>query len=135
MADDRRRRVPVEAALDEHRDGGFVEARPGGRGYSSVDVGMTEPRNEMARRLTAAVPDLAAKVAGHEDELDAALRARWDEARAAWPALTVSADAWLAAIGAGLADATTPVARIGELHAADLYLACACEDHNQEAIL
>jgi RNA polymerase sigma-70 factor (ECF subfamily) len=96
---------------------------------------MTEQGNEMARKLAAAAPAVAAKVAGHEDELDAALRARWDEARAAWPALAVSIDAWIAAIAAGLADATAPVARVGELHAADLYLAQACAAGDGRALV
>jgi RNA polymerase sigma-70 factor (ECF subfamily) len=80
----------------------------------------------MAGRLVAAVPGIAVRLAGHEDDLESVLRSRWDEARAAWPALTVSIDDWLAAVGGAVADATAPLDRIGELHAADLYLAQAC---------
>jgi RNA polymerase sigma-70 factor, ECF subfamily len=118
----------VEAPVDEQGDGGLVEAA-----CSRVGDSMTE-RDNMATRLAAAVPGIAARIEGHEDEVDAALQSRWDEARAAWPALTVAEEKWLAAVGAGLVDATAPAARLGELHAADLYLAQACAMGDAKAI-
>jgi RNA polymerase sigma-70 factor (ECF subfamily) len=80
----------------------------------------------MASRLTAAAPELAARLAGRESDLEAALQSRWREARAAWPAFTVSSEPWLVAIAAAVADAAAPLDRIPELHAVDLYLARAC---------
>lgn len=50
----------------------------------------------------------------------------WQAGRAAWPGLEVPLDRFAAHVARHLVDATDPDAAAGELHAADLYLACAC---------
>lgn len=125
-----RRRGAVEGVVDEQRDRGFVEAAAAARMHGA----MTEPE-DMARRLAALAPGVAERIAGHEAEVGGALRSRWDEARAAWPAIApVAVEAWLAAVGAGMVDAGDVLARIGELHAGDLYLAQACAGGDAKAI-
>lgn len=129
MRDDARGGGTLEGVVDEQRDRGFVEAVVAAR----MDGLMTEP-HDIARRLAAAAPGIAGRITGHEAEVEAAVRSRWDEARAVWPTLVVGLDAWLAAVGAGLVDATEPIDRIGELHASDLYLAQACAVGDAKAI-
>jgi RNA polymerase sigma-70 factor (ECF subfamily) len=58
--------------------------------------------------------------------LEAALAAALDAGRAAWPDVALDPLDFAAHLGARVPDAPDLAAAIAELHAADLYLACAC---------
>ncbi len=58
-------------------------------------------------------------------ELRAGIAAAWERARAAWPELSVEADAFVRHVARHL-PAADPVGALGSLHAEDLYLALGC---------
>lgn len=80
--------------------------------------------------FAAARPDLDATA-----ELGAALRAALDAARAAWPDLDVTAETFALFVAAKLpAGEPAAAAAVAALHAADLYLACACARGDARAL-
>lgn len=60
------------------------------------------------------------------EALEAALQEAVAAARAAWPELTMDAGAFVGYLAARLPEGEEPVAAVRAVHAADLYLACAC---------
>jgi RNA polymerase sigma-70 factor (ECF subfamily) len=65
-----------------------------------------------------------------DDALDVALAA----ARAAWPALTLDARRYVTHLAARIDGAGDPAAALAALHVEDLYLACACLEHDAAAL-
>ena len=73
----------------------------------------------------AAADDEADAVA--DEALEAALARAFADGRARWPELDVSAESFVAHLARSVAAGTpAPAAAVSLLHAADLYLACAC---------
>jgi RNA polymerase sigma-70 factor (ECF subfamily) len=66
-------------------------------------------------------------------ELDEALERAWRAARAAWPALSVDEDGFARHLAARL-DGEEPLRALAQVHAADLYLACACAAGDRIAV-
>jgi RNA polymerase sigma-70 factor (ECF subfamily) len=64
----------------------------------------------------------------------AAIACAITDARAAWPAIEVSVDAFFAYLAERLPAADDPAAALGALHVADLYLACGCAHGDAAAI-
>jgi RNA polymerase sigma-70 factor (ECF subfamily) len=60
------------------------------------------------------------------ENLDAALVRLWDTARAAWPGLVVDAPRFVRHLAERVPPGADLVKTVAEVHAADLYLACAC---------
>jgi RNA polymerase sigma-70 factor, ECF subfamily len=60
--------------------------------------------------------------------------ARVSDAEKAWPKGWLSRDRFVRRLEESTASEPTPAAAIAALHAADLYLACACAEKNEEAI-
>jgi RNA polymerase sigma-70 factor, ECF subfamily len=101
--------------------------------YTSVRVAMPQARNELTEWLVSAAPGLAGWCARHADQLEDVLRARWDEARAAWPQFRVAPERWLGAVALGLDEASSPSV-LHQLYAADLYLAQGCASGDRDAL-
>jgi RNA polymerase sigma-70 factor (ECF subfamily) len=59
-------------------------------------------------------------------DLDAALTRAYDTARAVFPSLSVSPEEYAGFLAGRITADADPIAAIGEVRAADLYLACAC---------
>ena len=91
----------------------------------------------MTRHLMRAVPAIAERLAGHEDRVEAVLRSRWDEARAARPSVRLAAEAWVRALANGLDPdhgVEQMLDRLGKLHTGDVYLAQACATGDTAAL-
>src|SRR5215831_1336873 len=69
----------------------------------------------------------------HCADLEQIMSAQLASARAAWPGVRVTDQQFVAYVAARLSAERT--ARLAELPAADLYLACACEHGDREALL
>jgi RNA polymerase sigma-70 factor, ECF subfamily len=67
-------------------------------------------------------------------ELGAALGGAWRAGRLAWPALDVPAEAFVASLASRLPPPLRTAPAIRALHAADLYLVCACSRRDPRAI-
>jgi RNA polymerase sigma-70 factor (ECF subfamily) len=67
-------------------------------------------------------------------DLDAALRRAYDAARAVFPSLSVSPEEYAGFLAGRIAVDADPIAAIGAVRAADLYLACACAAGNAAAL-
>lgn len=95
---------------------------------------MTEaPEQRLAARFLALLtPD---RRAGLRPELVAApLAAAVEAGRAAWPGVSLADETFVAHLAARLADAPAILSALGAVHAADLYLACACAAGDPSAI-
>lgn len=68
------------------------------------------------------------------EAIEEALRRLWTAARAAWPDVDVPFEAWARHVTERLPAAEEPAAALAALHAADLYLACACARGEERAI-
>lgn len=81
----------------------------------------------------ASLPDTppAGQSAAHASE---ALERAWERARAAWPAIGLSREAFFAHLGAVVPAARGGGDPFGDVHVADLYLACACGHEDPAAI-
>lgn len=66
--------------------------------------------------------------------LEQALHRAFQLARAAWPALSVEPHRFVSHLASCIAAAPDPAVALANLHAADLYLACACLDDNEAAL-
>jgi RNA polymerase sigma-70 factor (ECF subfamily) len=71
---------------------------------------------------------------GASTELTRQLRARVDEAAAAWPDLAIAPERFARYLAARVAGEADPAEALGALHVADLYLACACVDGDARAM-
>jgi RNA polymerase sigma-70 factor (ECF subfamily) len=67
-------------------------------------------------------------------ELDVALEGALAAARAAWPSLAVSEAGFAAQLANLVADDPAPVTALGQLHAADIYLAVGCAEGVTDAL-
>jgi RNA polymerase sigma-70 factor (ECF subfamily) len=85
--------------------------------------GDDEGRESLGAAFTSARPDLEAT-----EGLGEALRAALDAARAAWPGVDLSAEAFVRFVAAKLPAGEPPERSLADLHASDLYLACACAE-------
>jgi RNA polymerase sigma-70 factor (ECF subfamily) len=81
-------------------------------------------RGLLARFLAALPPERRA--AAHDASLHEALATALEAARAAWPQVALDPLEFAAHLAGRLPDAPDLIDAIGQLHAADLYLACAC---------
>ena len=73
-------------------------------------------------------------VQGPERGLEAALLEALEAGRAAWPDIALDGRDFVAHLAARLPDAPDPASAIGDLHAADLYLAWACARGDARAL-
>ncbi len=87
----------------------------------------------MARFLASLSPERRG-AARDPASLDAALASALDAGRAAWPEVALDPLDFVAHLAARLPDAPDLAAAIGDLHAADLYLACACSRGEPRAL-
>ncbi|AUX39398.1 transcriptional regulator [Sorangium cellulosum] len=71
---------------------------------------------------------------GGGDEVDRALAGLVEEGRRSWPGLQVSVPSFLRHVARHLPDLGAPGAHLSALHAADLYLACACGERAPGAV-
>lgn len=71
---------------------------------------------------------------GGGDAVEAALRRALDDGRRAWPQLAVPVAAFVQHLARQLPDPAAPEPQLAELHAGDLYLACACIERLDGAI-
>jgi RNA polymerase sigma-70 factor (ECF subfamily) len=90
----------------------------------------SSPSAPAARLRTAFLAHLQvcrrAEVAALDARIDAALDEAWQKARAAWPGVEVSERAFFDYLGQRLPAQGDALSALAQLHAADLYLACAC---------
>ncbi len=86
----------------------------------------------MARFLAALPPERRVAATA---SLGEALAGAFEAGRAAWPEVALDPLEFVAHLAARLPDAPDPAAAIGELHAADLYLACACARGEPRALV
>src|SRR5262245_6981403 len=70
----------------------------------------------------------ASGVAGSRDDprLESGLAAAWEAGRAAWPQVALPAEPFVQHIAERLPAGADPMQVLRDLHAADLFLACAC---------
>jgi len=82
--------------------------------------------NSLADALIAALPEHRRVAFSDRAQLEAALVAALDRARAAWPDVEVETPAVIASIAERLGDAEVGRVELERLAVSDLYLACAC---------
>src|SRR5580658_632485 len=66
--------------------------------------------------------------------LEQALAARYEQGRAAWPQVVLAPVDFAAHLGRCAREQDDPVRFLDQVHAADLYLACACAQGNPAAL-
>ncbi len=71
---------------------------------------------------------------GTDPDLQPAVTAMWDRARAAWPAIVIEAEQFLPYVAERLAPDVDVIGALADLHAGDLYLACACVRGDAQAL-
>ncbi len=88
----------------------------------------------MAAVFVAALPAASAPAGAPPGELEGALREALRAGRLAWPDLAVPPDAFAAYLAVRLPPGPASASALAALHAADLYLACACDRLDPRAI-
>lgn len=84
--------------------------------------------------LGALLLDALASAPGSEPNLQAAVTALWDRARAPWPGVVLSADQFLFYVAERIAPDAEVLTVLADLHVGDLYLACACVKGDPRAL-
>jgi len=91
------------------------------------------PASRAERPRGAAAQPVRSLHDGDDGALGVQLAQHWQAARAAWPAVELDANVFIAYLVQRLPERDSPVA-LSQMHATDLYLACACGMGNAEAI-
>jgi RNA polymerase sigma-70 factor, ECF subfamily len=119
-----------KANADGHR--GQAPPGPGDRRVDPGDAAAAVP--SLAAIFVATLPDAVRGAAPPPGELEEVLRRALHDARRCWPGLDVPTEAFVAHLATRLPPQSSAGA-LAALHAADLYLVCACARHDRGALV
>jgi RNA polymerase sigma-70 factor (ECF subfamily) len=96
---------------------------------------MSEARdpNSLAAQLRAHAPPAWSAALEQVEELEALLRAHWAAGQAQWASVPLTPERFVRHLARHLPEGSLD--RLRQLHAADLYLACACAEGERQALL